>query len=246
MSVARTTPSRLVVWLLRRIVSRDAAEALVGDAEEALQALLASDTAGRWPRLWLHGRLVADLAAALWTMTARLVIGERHVLRDAWRSLRWTPGTSLFALTILAVGMTGGIVTFSVVDAVILRPFPFGSSQDLVAVSGNTPTPIVAAMEFAAWRQGVPAFDGLAAYRGSAEVLPTASSAILIPSVRTTASLFAVLHVQPLLGHVFSADDEQLGVTGSSSSATSCGNDCSVATFRSSAGGCPSRPVRRP
>jgi putative ABC transport system permease protein len=211
MSVPRRSPSTLVVWLLRRFASRADAEALVGDAEEALQARVASGTVGRWPRLWLNGRLTADLAAAVWTLTGRLVIGERHVLRDAWRSLRWTPGTSLFALAILAVGMTGAIVTFSVVDAVIFRPFPFGSTQDLVAVSGNTPTPIVSALEFDAWRRGAPAFDGLAAYRGSAEVLPTASSAILIPSVRTTASLFAVLHVQPVLGHVFSPDDEQLG-----------------------------------
>jgi putative ABC transport system permease protein len=205
------TPSRLVVWLLYRITSRDTADALVGDAAEALHARRDSGMALWWPRLWINGRLVADLAAGLWTLTARVAAGERHVLRDAWRSLRWTPGTSLFALAILAVGMTGAIVTFSVVDAVILRPFPFGSSQDLVRVSGNTANPIVAAMEFAAWRDHVPAFDGLAAYRASAEVLPTASSAILIPSVRTTASLFAVLRARPVLGHVFSADDEQLG-----------------------------------
>ena len=60
----------------------------------------------------------------------------RYALRMVWK----TPGLSLVAISILAVGIGANIAIFSVVRGVLLRPLPFPEPSRLVRVSMNNPT----------------------------------------------------------------------------------------------------------
>lgn len=56
-------------------------------------------------------------------------------LRDALRGLRGGRETTVVAFVILTLTMAAGTVTFSVVDAVALRPLPYASPERLVSVT---------------------------------------------------------------------------------------------------------------
>jgi len=60
-------------------------------------------------------------------------------LRDAARSVRRSPAHSLFVVFILAVGIASAVVTFSAVDAVVLRPIALDHSERLVYVPAWDP-----------------------------------------------------------------------------------------------------------
>jgi hypothetical protein len=51
------------------------------------------------------------------------------VIREAWRALRSAPGSTTFCLLILTSAIAWATVTFSVVDAVVLRSLPFENSD---------------------------------------------------------------------------------------------------------------------
>src|SRR3954470_14520295 len=118
-------PSRLLVRLLRFVSSPDAANAAVGDMLEDLDHRRAAGRAARWPALSLNGQIVRAVFACAIAALPRVRRTGGHILRDAARALRRAPAHALFILVILSVGMAAATVTFSVVDAVVLRPLPF-------------------------------------------------------------------------------------------------------------------------
>ena len=63
---------------------------------------------------------------------------DRAALRCATpsRAVRRSPAHALFILVVLAVAIAAATVTFSVVDAVVLRPLPFDRSDQLVQICG--------------------------------------------------------------------------------------------------------------
>lgn len=56
------------------------------------------------------------------------------IVRSALRTIRRTPAHSAFVVTILAVAIAVGTITFSVVDAVLLKPLPIPQGERLVMV----------------------------------------------------------------------------------------------------------------
>ncbi|MEX2273151.1 MAG: ABC transporter permease [Vicinamibacterales bacterium] len=129
-------PSRVLVWLLRKVKSHAAADAAMGDILEDLAERGAAGRAPRWPSLWLQRQLVVAAVSAIRAAAPRLARATGHTLRDALRGLRRSPAHTLFILLILSAGMAAATVTFSVVDATILRPLPFEESDRIVRVGG--------------------------------------------------------------------------------------------------------------
>jgi putative ABC transport system permease protein len=209
------TPSRLAIWALRRLLSRDPANAVLGDLSEDLARRSVDHGELGWPKVWLEWRAWQyGVAAVPWALT-RLGNLARHTLSSAQRSLRSAPGATTFVVFILTLSISAGTVTFSVVDTVVLRPLPFDAAHELAAVEFRDsrslfPSLTLTLPQFLALRDGVSALGSLTAIDMWHQdlTLDGAGEAEPIRSVRVTASLFEALRVRPLVGHVFTAANE--------------------------------------
>jgi putative ABC transport system permease protein len=147
-------------------------------------------------------------------------------LRYALRGLRRAPGFTLVAALTLALGIGATTAIFSVVNAVILRPLPYPAADRVVMVwmdnrSQNIHEDIHSYPNFADLRAQSRAFGRLAAYRPSGYNLTggcvegaTGGGACepqRVTAVLSTADLFDVLGVAPLLGRHYVADEETEG-----------------------------------
>jgi predicted permease len=135
--------------------------------------------------------------------------------REAIRGLRSGRKTASLAFAVLTVAMSAGVVTFSIVDAIALRPLPFGSPDRLVALmlpysspAGFPPSP----QHYFGWLERTSAFQGLGASRaGPVMMLTTGGIATVVRSGRVSANLFDVLGVRPVAGRFFSPEHGRPG-----------------------------------
>src|SRR5262245_49768534 len=82
----------------------------------------------------------------------------------AWRRIRRSPALSLTIVMLLALTIGSATVVFSVVNAVLLRPLPFGDPSRLALVwetRANTSQNVVGGHEFPEWARSNRTFDGL-------------------------------------------------------------------------------------
>jgi putative ABC transport system permease protein len=202
-----TGPSRVANWALRTLTSKADADAVVGDVMEELGA-------SRWRLEW---RMCQLIGAAAITSLGRSMRAFRHMARDARRSLRRSPASTMFILLVLTLSIAAATVTFSVVDTVVLRPLPFAADGDLIVIESRASGAAavanrsIGAYEFLTFRERLTSITGLAAIeQGRFTLTPVGESQSLV-STRATASLFDVLGVPPLLGRTFMADEEAVG-----------------------------------
>ncbi len=137
-------------------------------------------------------------------------------LRYAGRTFRRSPGFTVLALLTIAIGVGATAAIFSVVNAVLLRPLPFGNPQALVLVeqqnrqtksSLHDATPA----NFLDWRARQHSFTGLAAYRGATFTLTSGDQPERVAGAIVSANFFEVLGVAAALGRAFQTADGQPG-----------------------------------
>lgn len=139
----------------------------------------------------------------------------RYALRRLWK----TPGFSLAAITVLALGIGANTTIFSVVNAVLLRPLPFGAPQQLVRLWHTPPAKnfpgrtifAVAPANFLDWKQQGHSFENMAIYCYTQFVLTGRDQPESVPAARVSAEFFPTLQVQPVLGRAFRPDEDQVG-----------------------------------
>jgi hypothetical protein len=119
--------------------TRQAADSVVGDIQEQLHDTRTAGRGPRFPRLSLNLLLAAAIAAALATSIPRLLQAAGSIVGDACRTVRRTPSHAAMVIGVLAIGITAGTVTFSVVDAVLFRPLPIKDGDRLVYISSFDP-----------------------------------------------------------------------------------------------------------
>jgi len=126
-----------------------------------------------------------------------------------------SPGFTAIALATLALGIGANTAIFSVVNAVLLRALPFPDSQRIVSIfeklpafTGNTP---MNAPDYRAFSERQKSFDTLAIYSDKHLDLSGNGEPERIEGARTSASLFAMLRIQPLIGRTFTPDEDQPG-----------------------------------
>jgi putative ABC transport system permease protein len=208
---------RVLEWLLRQVTSRAAASAAIGDIYEELHQRCAAGRTPRSPMLWVNAQTIKAVAAETRTACARGIRVLRMTLRDAACAIRRGPRHARTILVILAVGISAATVTFSVVDAVVLRPLPLDRSEQLMLLSGRHiggwPTAL-APEEFWAVHDHVAALDGVAPLRWMPSAVTVGSVTEELKVVRSTTELFRVFRLKPAVGRLWSSDDEQRGEMG--------------------------------
>jgi len=137
-------------------------------------------------------------------------------LRYSLRLIRRAPGFAALVIGTLAVGIGANATIFSVVDAVLLRPFPyaqpdrlvqvFESARDKPLVYGNVSFP-----NYTDWRASSRTLSQMAGIMGSGANLTTNGEAERVNTIATTANLFDMLGVHPAIGRGFASGEDQPG-----------------------------------
>jgi predicted permease len=134
-----------------------------------------------------------------------------------WQDLRYTartllknPGFAALAILVLALGIGANTGIFSVVNSVLLRPLPYREPSRLVVTlhSGQFP---VSPADYLDYKRDVPAFEQMAAAEAWGGSLRGAEKTEVISGMRITANMMPMLGVEPLLGRVFTPDEDEPG-----------------------------------
>jgi predicted permease len=207
-----SAPARALVWLLRLVSSRDEANAAVGDVFEELHERNKSDRGPSRPRLWLNLQIIRAIGTAVVTRMPRLVRSGGLIIRDATRALRAAPAQALFIVLVLAIGISAGTITFSVVDAVILRPLPVEEPNQLVTIAGPDFKRRISPEMYWRIREHLQSVDTLAARSTTTGVTFTVSSVTQGGAVTAASSdIFRLLRWSPAIGRFWTTEDEARG-----------------------------------
>ncbi len=139
----------------------------------------------------------------------------RTDVRVAVRQLISAPGFTVVAALSLALGIGVNSAIFSLADAALMRPLPFGQPERLVMLWERTPTSPktgVSPLNMRDWNLQSRSFEGLAyVQRGmGGGPLLTAPDGSIESAERqsTSANFFDVLKVAPIIGRTFKPDDD--------------------------------------
>ena len=140
-------------------------------------------------------------------------------LKYGARVLRKSPGFTIAAVVVLALGIGANTAIFSVVNAVLLRPLPFGNPERLVHVWHVPPAKSfpgisrfsVSAANYIDWQRQNDVFQDMAIFSGSSMNLTGGGKPEFVQAASVSGDFFKVLGVQPLLGRTFVPGEDVLG-----------------------------------
>jgi predicted permease len=131
-------------------------------------------------------------------------------LRFGWRSLLRAPAFTGTALVALALGIGGTAAIFSVVNAVLLRPLPLGDPDRLVAVLHHRDNPVAPA-NYLDWKRQSMSFERMGAAEYWAPNVTGDAAPEKVQALRLTTDALAIAGVQPVLGRLFAAGEDEPG-----------------------------------
>ena len=133
-------------------------------------------------------------------------------LRFGARMLLKSPMMTFIALLALTLGIGANTAIFSVVNAVLLRSFPYADSERLVLVwekrqGGRTDQNVINVGNFNDWKQQNQTFSDMAAFFDRTLNLTSDGEPEEVPGQLATANLFSVLGTNAVLGRTFVPED---------------------------------------
>jgi predicted permease len=160
-------------------------------------------------KLTLAITTVADVAANAATVHADIL---RQDVRYAFRSLRRTPGFTITAIVVAALGIGATTATFSIADHVLLRPLPFRDSDRLVKLTENHAAigyPVIepAPPNYKDWRKMATSFESIEAYNGDAATIIGSGEPERIFGARLAPGAFQLLGRQAAMGRTLIDND---------------------------------------
>lgn len=215
----RQPPWLAELWL-RTVLPAEVANALCGDLAEEYQRIA---RIRRWPACWYYweaacvtGRYLREAASVSPASCRSVVLGIGQDLSLGIRALSKAPLFSVFVIVTLALTIGVNTTVVSIVHAALLRPFPYAEPGGLVQIESTEPLKGIRTTEssyltFLEWQQRERSFDGLAAYVTFGLNLAGDTSAEPVQTTFASASLFPILGIEPVLGRVYSAEDDQPG-----------------------------------
>lgn len=141
-----------------------------------------------------------------------------------WQDVRYSarmlikhPGFALIAVFTITLGIGANTAIFSIVNAVLLRPFPFQQPDQLVMVgesTGGGGRNAVSYPNFVDWRHQNNVFDAVSVMRSNENYnLTGAGEPERLQGRLVSAGFFTLLGIQPLLGRDFLPEDDRAGAT---------------------------------
>src|ERR1700732_4946244 len=145
--------------------------------------------------------------------------GTLQDLRYAVRQLRKSPGFTAVAVITLALGIGANTAIFSVVNGALLRPLAFREPNRLVHVWHVPPaksfpgmtTFAVSAANYLDWQSQNQVFENMAIYSHHGFTLTGSEKPEQVDASAVSSSFFETLGVQPMLGRVFSPQEDEPG-----------------------------------
>lgn len=133
-------------------------------------------------------------------------------LRFSLRMLGRTPGFTIVALLTLALGIGANTAIFSVVNAVLLKPLPFGEPDRIVSVwttwqNRGMERDIFSPANFLDLEQQTDTLAAVAAYMYFGFDITEGGEPESLTAALVTPAMFRVLGVEPILGRTFTAEE---------------------------------------
>ena len=140
-------------------------------------------------------------------------------METVWQDLRYSgrmlikhPGFTIIAVLTLGLGIGANTAIFSIVNAVLLRPFPFHAPEQLVTLGEFVPRGSVSYPNFVDWRAQSTLFEAVSAVRSNESYNFTgAGEPERLQGRLVSAGFFSLLGIQPVLGRDFLPEDDHPG-----------------------------------
>ena len=136
-------------------------------------------------------------------------------IRHSLRVLIKSPGFTAVALATLTLGIGATTAVFGVVNATLLRPLPYPDADRLVRVQEERPMnrgrempAFMTSATLEAWRENPQTIDQIAGYSDRTFTYRDESEPVRVSGAAVSPALFPLLRVVPLLGRVFTQDEE--------------------------------------
>jgi putative ABC transport system permease protein len=138
----------------------------------------------------------------------------RQDLRHTFRTLLQTPGFTVVAILVLALGIGANTVVFSITDFALIRALPYPSADRLVKVWQDQPGyryMELSPANYRDWKQMNAVFEDLAAFTQNPMNLVGEGNPERIDTALVSGNFFRVLGVAPLYGRSIVLDDDREG-----------------------------------
>ncbi len=138
------------------------------------------------------------------------VDGMLRDLKFAVRTLLRAPGFTVMAVLTLAIGIGSTAAIFGVVNSVLLKPLPYGDSDEVVTVWSSWigfPKTWVSVAEYRAWLNNAPSFDDLSLYFGTSANFSSPENPERVNAVGATENLMEVLQTPMAQGRFFTTEE---------------------------------------
>lgn len=204
-------------FLNRKHKDRDLAEEIQSHLAHEVDANLAwglSDTEARRQARLKFGNPLAMRERVWRYRSIPLAESTWRDLRYAWRSLRKTPGFTIIALLVIALGIGVTTAVFSVVNTVLLQPLPYPDSVSLMRLVLFTPQRTLGAAsvpEFNLWSQQTNVLREVAGYDtgGAGLNLTGGDHPMQVQGVHVTHNYFALFGAPVIAGRTFTEEEDR-------------------------------------
>jgi predicted permease len=176
--------------------------------EHVDRSLPAEDARSAARRTFGNATLLREVSGDAWgwSWLDQLAQDLRYGARGMWR----TPAFTAVAVMALALGIGASTAIFSVVNAVLLRPLAYKDSDRLVTILHHGSDPVAAA-NYIDWRDQSHSFEAVGAAEYWSPNLTGSDPPEHLYGLKLAQSLMPMLGVEPLLGRLFIAGEDQKG-----------------------------------
>jgi putative ABC transport system permease protein len=143
----------------------------------------------------------------------RMLADVAYDARHALRGMRRSPGFTVVAVLIMALGIGATSAVFSVINAVVLRPLDYPDPQRLLQIwetnrrVGSLEDP-VSPVDLRDWRAQSETLESIAGYGYQALAISGDGRPERLVAIETTADFFTALAVEPALGRSLEPGEE--------------------------------------